>query len=102
MKILNHVTYFLAKKNYGLAVKLKCLVVWLIFTTAIGTYIYLLTTLDVAEQWVWHNGIVIALGYPVLAWMLLIYSLSPHFRFLLLPGKFGKPLVAPTLKDTDY
>jgi hypothetical protein len=102
VEVLNQITYWLGQKNHDLAVKLKAVLFWCIFTAGACTYIYLVSNIEAKVPWVWNQGLGKTLILILLCWFLTRYSLCPNYRFLLLYGSFTttrRQLLA--LKDDD-
>lgn len=83
IEILNQVTYWFSKINFKLAVTLKCVIFWLIFTGGIGTYIYFTTTVNGRSGGISREDLVSLPFYLLFSWFLPRYSLYTDFRFLL-------------------
>jgi hypothetical protein len=90
VEILNQFTYWLAKVKRKLAVLLKGIIFWCIFSIGCLVYIYLLNRIEAASAWVWYEDIEAILIYLLFSWGLPTYSLSPNIRFFFLSGKFRK------------
>ena len=90
VEVLNQITYLLAKTKNKVAIILKAVIFWCIFTGGVGVYIYLLGSLDKNLIWNWREEIIYIFIYIVLAWVFPMYSLSPDIRFLFVSGKFQK------------
>ena len=90
VEILNQFTYWLAKVERKVAVLLKGIIFWCIFSIGCLVYIYLLNRIETTVAWVWYEDIEAIIIYLIFSWALPIYSLSPNIRFFFLSGKFRK------------
>ncbi|UCG57336.1 MAG: HEAT repeat domain-containing protein [Phycisphaerales bacterium] len=88
VEVLNQITYWLGQKNHDLAVRLKAVLFWCIYTAGAGTYIYLASNVEGKVPWGWNQGLGQTLFQILFCWFLTIYSLCPSYRFLLLCGSF--------------
>ena len=93
IEILNQVTYWLGKVKFKLAITLKCITFWLIFTGGIGTYIYFTTTVEGISAGFSREDLISLPFYLLFSWFLPRYSLYTDFRFLLVRGKFNKKII---------
>ena len=88
VEVLNQITYWLGQKNRDLAVRLKAVLFWCIFTAGACTYIYLASNVEGKLPWAWNQGLGQTLVLILFCWFLTRYSLCPRYRFLLLCGSF--------------
>lgn len=90
IEMINQFSYWFAKINIKRAIAIKAISFWVVFTTGMGVYIYLLTGINKEVTWdvEWHKQILAIIIYLCLSWGLPIYSFSTKVRFLLLYDKF--------------
>lgn len=90
VEVLNQLSYNLGKFYGQIILTLRLVVFWLIFTLAIGWYLYLLSGLEEKTVFIWREEVLDFLVIFLLSCYLPFYSFALNVRFICLYGKLRK------------
>ncbi len=90
VEVLNQFSYNLGKYYGRIILALRLIVFWLIFTVAVGWYLYLLGGLEEETVFIWQEKVLDFLVISLLSCYLPFYSFALNVRFICLYGKLGK------------
>jgi len=90
VEVLNQFSYNLGKYYARTVLTARLIVFWLIFTVAVGWYLYLLGGLKEEIAFIWREKVLDFVVIFLLSCYLPFYSFALNVRFICLYGKLGK------------